>query len=237
MDTLRVLLAVVAAVPAAWLALVFADRVPGSRPLFRPWPPVPFPRGLSLGEASVYPLTGLFFVLGAWRFDEVGYLVVYLALFTALMGLSVIDMQTLRLPDRLVFPSIVVLLVAVAVSAVVDGSLTPVTGALTGGAIYFGILFLAHLVHPAGMGFGDVKLAFLMGMALGWPTEGGLDAFVLVLWAMLAGFGLGSVIGIGILVVRGRSAAYPFGPFLALGAVTVMLLAPDLVSEGVRLAF
>jgi leader peptidase (prepilin peptidase)/N-methyltransferase len=163
--------------------------------------------------------------------------VAYLALFTSLIALSVIDMQTLRLPDRLVFPSVLVGAAAVAISAVVDGSITPVVGALTGAFIYFGVLLVAHLLHPAGMGFGDVKLAFLMGMALGWPTEGGLDAFVLVVWAMLVGFGLGSVIGIGILVVRGRSAAYPFGPFLAVGSVAVMLLAPDLLPDGTGLAF
>lgn len=237
MDELRVILAVLAAFPAGWLALVFADRVPGARPTFRPWPPVPFPRGLSLGDGSVYPLTAGLFALGALRFDEPAYLAAYLALFTVLIGLSVIDMETLRLPDRLVGPSVLVGALAVGVSAAVDGSLTPIAGALTGAAIYFGILLVTHLIHPAGMGFGDVKLAFLMGMALGWPTEGGLAAFALVMWAMLVGFGLGSVIGIVILVVRGRSAAYPFGPFLALGAVGVMLLAPDLLPAGTKLAF
>ena len=115
-------------------------------------------------------------MLGALRFEEPAYLAVYLALFTVLIALSVIDMETLRLPDRLVGPSVLVGVVVVGVSAVVDGSITPVAGALTGAAIYFGILLLTHLIHPAGMGFGDVKLAFLMGMALGWPTEGGLAA-------------------------------------------------------------
>jgi leader peptidase (prepilin peptidase)/N-methyltransferase len=198
---------------------------------------VPFPRGLSLRDGSVYPLTAIVFVLGALRYDEAAYLVAYLALFTVLMALSVIDMETLRLPDRLVGPSVLVGAVAVGASAVAEGSLDPVAGALTGAAIYFGILLVTHLIHPAGMGFGDVKLAFLMGMALGWPTEGGVAALALVMWAMLAGFGLGSVIGIVILVVRGRSAAYPFGPFLAMGAVGVMLLAPDLLPEGTKLAF
>src|SRR5690606_24430142 len=143
----------------------------------------------------------------------------------------------LRLPDRLVFPSVLVGLGVVAVSAVVEGSITPVVGALTGAGIYFGFLLLTHLVYPAGMGFGDVKMAFLMGLALGWPTEGGVAVLVLVMWAMLAGFGLGSVIGVAILVIRGRSQAYPFGPFLALGAVAVILLAPDLLPAGHPLTF
>lgn len=237
MDELRVLAAVVLALPAGWLALVFADRVPGARPTFRPWPAVPFPRGLSLGDGFVYPVTAAAFVLAALRFDEPAFLAGYLALFTVLIGLSVIDIQTLRLPDRLVFPSILVGAAAVGVSAVADGSITPVVGALTGAALYFGFLLAAHLIHPAGMGFGDVKLAFLMGMALGWPTHGGLQVLALVMWAMLAGFGLGSVIGIGILVVRGRSAAYPFGPFLALGAGAVILAAPHLLPPGTALAF
>jgi leader peptidase (prepilin peptidase)/N-methyltransferase len=87
------------------------------------------------------------------------------------------------------------------------------------------------------MGFGDVKLAFLLGLYLGWPTGGGIEAFVMVVWAMLIGFGLGSVIGIGVLAVKGRSTPYPFGPFLVVGAVTVILVAPQLVADRTTLLF
>lgn len=185
----------------------------------------------------MYPVTALVFVLGGLRFDEVFPLVAYLALFTVLVALSFIDLETLRLPDRLVLPSAGASLLVIAAWAVLEGELVGFTGALLGGVIYFGVLLLAHLASPRGMGFGDVKLAFLMGLYLGWPAGGGLEAFAAVVWAMLIGFGAGSVIGIGILILRGRSAPYPFGPFLVFGAVTVMLSAPDLLPDAHKLLF
>lgn len=230
-------LAALAALPAAWLALVFADRIPDAHPLFRPFPSAPFPRGMSMADASLYPLTALLFVLGGLRFDEPGYLLAYLGLFTVLIALSIIDIATLRLPDRLVFPSIGVTLVVICGACIADRSTGQLQSALAGALLYFGVLFLAHVVYPAGMGFGDVKMAFLMGLFLGWPTTGGVDVVVVVMWAMLAGFGLGSILGIGILIFRGRSSPYPFGPFLALGAVIVMLVTPDLVPVSTSLRF
>lgn len=236
-DDLRVLLSALAAIPAGWVSLILAERIPDAQPLLRPFPRFPFPRGVGLGDGFVYLLVAALFVLGALRFDEGAYLVAYLALFTVLVALSVIDVQTLRLPDRLVFPSVGAGLVLLAVVSLVDGSADQLASGVIGGVIYFAILLLAHVIYPPGMGFGDVKMAFLMGMFLGWPVTGALEVFVLVMWAMLLGFGLGSVIGIGVLVVRGRSTPYPFGPFLALGAVLVMLAAPSLLPSSADLRF
>src|SRR5829696_5782032 len=118
-DDVRVLLSALAAIPAGWVSLVLADRIPDAQPLLRPFPRFPFPRGVALGDGFVYLLVAALFVLGALRFDEGAYLVAYLAVFTVLVALSVIDIQTLRLPDRLVLPSIgasLVLLVAVSVA-------------------------------------------------------------------------------------------------------------------------
>jgi leader peptidase (prepilin peptidase)/N-methyltransferase len=192
---------------------------------------------MPLTEGVTYLVTAAAFALGAARFDEVGYLAAYLALFTVLIALSVIDGETLRLPDRLVFPSVVASLVVIGIASLVDGSAEQLGGAAIGAFCYFGILLIAHLVYPAGMGFGDVKLAFLLGLYLGWPTGDGMQAFVAVVWAMLLGFGLGSVIGIGVLAVKGRSTPYPFGPFLVIGAGAVMLLLPELVAEPDKLLF
>jgi leader peptidase (prepilin peptidase)/N-methyltransferase len=156
---------------------------------------------------------------------------------TGLAPRSVIDMETLRLPDRLVFPSVGISLVVIVGASLADRSSDQIGGAVIGAFVYFGILLLAHLVYPAGMGFGDVKLAFLLGLYLGWPTGGGMEAFVVVIWAMLVGFGLGSVIGIGVLAIKGRSTPYPFGPFLVAGAVIVMLVTPELVPNPDTLLF
>jgi leader peptidase (prepilin peptidase)/N-methyltransferase len=80
------------------------------------------------------------------------------------------------------------------------------------------------------MGFGDVKLAAVMGLYLGWLAPSYTGVFALVLWGMLVGFVAGSVVGIVMLVTRRRSTPIPFGPFLATGALTVVLIGQHLVS-------
>ena len=94
---------------------------------------------------------------------------------------------------------------------------------------YFVFLFVAHIVYPPGMGFGDVKMSLVLGLHLGFLAVSWETTLALVLWAMLAGFGLGSIAGIGVLIVRGKSAGYPFGPFLAFGAVLVILFSDAVI--------
>jgi leader peptidase (prepilin peptidase)/N-methyltransferase len=73
------------------------------------------------------------------------------------------------------------------------------------------------------MGFGDVKLALLMGLSLGWVANGAGSAAYLVMIALFIGCLVGIVFGLGVRVVRGRSGAFPFGPALAFGTVFVVL--------------
>ena len=185
----------------------------------------------------VYPLTVLAFVLAAARFEPIAVLVPYLGLFTVFVALSVIDFETLRLPDRLVLPSIGVSAVTILVVSLTVLELDNALAAGLGGLLYFGIMLATHLVYPRGMGFGDVKLSFLMGMYLGWPATALVGSLAAVVWAMLFGFALGSVIGLGLLIFKGRSAPYPFGPFLVLGTVAAILLLPTLLPSGAHLTF
>ena len=117
-------------------------------------------------------------------------------------------------------PALVVSIPWIAVTSIVDGEPELIRFALVGGAIYFGFLFIAHLISPRGMGFGDVKLAAVMGLFVGWLGTTYVEALALVLWAMLIGFASGSVFGFAVLL-RSASAdrPFPFGPFLALGTV------------------
>lgn len=227
----------IAAVPAAWLALVLVDRIPDASSLVRPAPAFPLPRGRRGLDLAAYPVMVALFVLVGTRFEEALPVVAHAALCLVLVALSVIDIETLRLPDRLTFPTAAAAALVIAGSAWVGDEWVQLTGAAVGAVTYFGVLLVAHLVHPRGMGFGDVKLAFVMGLFLGWPSGGGLASVVVVVWAMLIGFGLGSVLGMGILVVRGRSAPYPFGPFLVAGTVAVILSAPTLLPSSVELLF
>ncbi|WP_432099488.1 prepilin peptidase [Streptomyces sp. WAC 04229] len=128
--------------------------------------------------------------------------------------LAVVDLRVRRLPDPLTLPlagAAVALLGLAALLPEHAGEWTTVLlGALALGAGYL-VLFL---INPAGMGFGDVKLALTAGAVLGWygwPT---------LMLGTFAGFLLGAFYGGALLVARraGRKTAIPFGPFLIAGA-------------------
>jgi leader peptidase (prepilin peptidase)/N-methyltransferase len=125
-----------------------------------------------------------------------------------LVAVSAIDLEHRIVPNRIVLPAAVVVLVA---QTALHPSPAWLLGAL-GGA---GFLFAAALVHPSGMGMGDVKLALLLGAMLG--------ASVAV--ALMVGM-LAALVPVAVLVTRhGRAArrmAIPFAPFLAFGGVVAL---------------
>ena len=130
----------------------------------------------------------------------------------------------------LVLPALVASIPVIAVVSIVEDVPESIRYALVGGGIYFGFLFVAHLISPRGMGFGDVKLAAVMGLYVGWLGSDVTQALALVLWAMLIGFASGSVFGFVVLLRRRRNRPFPFGPFLALGTVAAVLLSRGLVT-------
>ncbi len=102
-------------------------------------------------------------------------------------------------------------------------------GALIGGVAYAGGLALTLvlyelIVRREGMGMGDVKLAATLGLWLGYLHP------ILVLYALIAASVVGLVVGAAIFVVRRESRPYPFGPWLALGAV-VTIVASDWILD------
>jgi leader peptidase (prepilin peptidase)/N-methyltransferase len=171
------------------------------------------------------------FLSAGWRFEEASWseMLAFCALFGVLAALSAIDMEHYRLPDLIVLPALAASIPWIALTSIVDGDSERIGYALAGGAIYFGILFVAHLISPRGMGFGDVKLAAVMGLYVGWLGTSFTEALALVLWAMLIGFATGSVFGFAVLLRRRRNRPFPFGPFLALGTVAAVLLSRGLV--------
>jgi leader peptidase (prepilin peptidase) / N-methyltransferase len=131
---------------------------------------------------------------------------------SVLVVLSLIDAESRRLPNRIVLPSAA--LVLAARLATEPEHWQAWLGASLGA---FACFFVLALIVPAGLGMGDVKLMLLLGAALGAG----------VLPALLLGVLAGGVAGMVALVCEGRDArrkAIPYGPFLAFGAVAVMLL-------------
>ena len=146
--------------------------------------------------------------------------VAYLVLTAALLALAVIDLETYLLPNRIVYPLTVAMLVLLPLGLLADDDAGAIGRGLLAGVIAFAAFFVLHLVSPRSMGFGDVKLSFTLGLSLGCVGWGEM------VLGLFLGFLYGAVIGIVLITVskRGRGQAVPFGPFLAAGAVTALLV-------------
>jgi leader peptidase (prepilin peptidase) / N-methyltransferase len=172
------------------------------------------------------------FALFASRYADDLVIVPLLVLAASLVAVTVIDLQLLRIPDRVTFPTLALslpLTLAVSIHHDLQGAFV---GALVGAATYFVALLLPHLVYPRGMGFGDVKLALVMGLYLGWlgwsdlhPVGGPVQ---LVLYGLMLGCALGVVFGLLSVAITRRRGEFPFGPALAAACVVVVYYAPDL---------
>ena len=175
--------------------------------------------------AAVEGSTAVLFAAAALRFGVDAALPAYLAFFASLLAVSVIDLEHKIIPNRIVYPTIAVCLPLLALAALVDGDGGRLVRALLGAALAWAVLLLVHLVSPAGMGFGDVRLAFVLGLMLGWLSLSHVVA------GLFLGFALGAVVGLGLVIVAGRSRkdAVPFGPFLAGGAILAVLVGRPLI--------
>lgn len=169
-----------------------------------------------------YPLTELTLgalyaatVLVLW--DDPGEVALGLVFVTVLLAVTLTDLERRIVPNKILSVGAVL---AVAIAAVADPASLPerAIAAIAAG----GLLFLAALAYPRGMGLGDVKLAATMGLFLGRNVAPAI--FV----ALLAG----AAVGLAMIVLEGASArkrAIPFAPFLALGGVVGLLAGDQLI--------
>jgi leader peptidase (prepilin peptidase)/N-methyltransferase len=164
----------------------------------------PLARAAIVGVGSVLAL-GSFIHFGL---DEEG---LFAAAFVVVLGLlTVIDLEQRRLPNRIVLPGAAVAFAAQV--AMQPDRLLEWTLAAVGAALFF---FVPLLFYPSGMGMGDVKLALMLGAALGTSV---------VVALLVASFAV-AFAGIVMIIRHGSSArkrAVPFGPFLAAGAVVAL---------------
>jgi leader peptidase (prepilin peptidase)/N-methyltransferase len=177
---------------------------------------------------AVWIANGVLWGLVANTFHRWWVVAAYLTVSSMLLAVSVIDLQVYRIPDKIVFPFLAGSLVflPVATRAVVGSNSDAIRifgNALVGMVAFFLVLFIPHLIYPKGMGFGDVKLALVMGLYLGWLGVTKFDAFYLVMVALFLGCLLGVVFGLIVSAVRRKGGAFPFGPALAAAALFVML--------------
>ena len=144
-------------------------------------------------------------------------LVLELPFAAMLIAVAGIDLEHRIIPNKIVVPMAVF---GIAATAAVRPDF--LVEALIGGAAAFTFMLVIALVHPKGMGMGDVKLAGVMGVFLGLS----------VVPALLLGFLSGSVVGMAVIAkhgAAGRKRGVPFAPFLALGGLVALLVGPELV--------
>ncbi len=170
-----------------------------------------------------YPLveaaTAALFVALALRLGLTWALPAYLVCFASLVALSVIDLDHGVLPSRIIYPTLIASGALLVVAAVAEDRWADLGHAVVGAVaawVFFGLLWLAY---PAGMGFGDVRLAPLLGTHLGFLSL--MHVFVGIFSAAL----LGAVSGLALQALgrRGGRDPIPFGPFLALGTLVTVL--------------
>ncbi|MFI7323626.1 prepilin peptidase [Streptomyces rubiginosohelvolus] len=147
-------------------------------------------------------------------------LVGWLVLAPVAVLLAVVDRRVHRLPDPLTLPLAAAAVLLLGGAALLPGHAGSWTSGLLGGLALGGFYLLLFLINPNGMGFGDVKLAVALGVALGW--YGWTVLFV----GGFAGFLFGAAYGLALVLLRraGRRTGIPFGPFMIAGALTGVLL-------------
>ncbi len=190
---------------------------------------IPEPQPLRIGDRLALALfTAAAFTAAAIRFGPTAELPICLFLFAALITVSAIDLRVHRLPNIVVAPTLAIGLVAMAVVSLVRGDWGPMGLALLGAAMFFVLLLVPHLISPRGMGFGDVKLAAVLGLAVGWVAPTVAGTISLVFAAAVLGLVLGVLLGV---VFRaGWRGTFPLGPALAVAAVVVILWSESIVA-------
>ena len=149
--------------------------------------------------------------------DDPGQLALGLVFVAMLAAITLTDLEQRIIPNKILIAGAVA---GLAIAAATDPSSLPERGIAAAAA--GGLLLLIALAYPRGMGMGDVKLAFVMGLFLGSAVSVALAVGVIT----------GALVGMGVMLRRGsgaRKLAVPFGPFLALGGVVALLAGDQLV--------
>lgn len=194
---------------------------------------------VELGTAAAFvvvaAILGPQLVLGTAVLPLIAELVVLLALLylaAVSIALAAIDLDVHRLPNSIVLPAYLVGGVALTVAAIAAGDLVSLARAAAGAGILFAFYLVLALIAPRGMGMGDVKLAGVLGLFLGWF---GWEALAV---GALAAFLLGGLYGVILILGRRarRTTGIPFGPWMLAGA-WVGILFGEPIARGYLAAF
>lgn len=176
-----------------------------------------------------YPLVELgcaaLFAGTAARFGYQWVLPTYLVLFAGLFALSCIDLERLLLPKVIVYPLTLLVAALLLLAALATGDWHAFVVAVLCAVAWFAVFFVLNFISPRVLGFGDVRLALVLGLALGWLGIG------YVLLGFFAANLIGALIGIVLIATKHltRSDRIPYGVFLALGCAFSVFAGPELL--------
>ena len=163
---------------------------------------------------------GVVATIGIVRHADVGALPAFLTFAVALVVLAAIDLECRLLPNRIVYPTTLVTLALLVVAGATGDDWAMLGRAALAGSVAFTAMTTLALISPAGFGMGDAKLSFVIGLVLGWLG-----------WSQLvAGFSIAflanATVALALLATRRitRKDSLPLGPFLALGAIVVLIV-------------
>ena len=190
----------------------------------------------SCGEpiARRYPMVelgmGVLFAAVAARIGLDWSLPGFLLFAWVLLVVSIIDIDTRKIPNRIMYPLTPALLVLMVAAALLSAEPPRALAALVGGLGAFVVLLIIALMQPRGMGMGDVKLAGFIGIALGYLGYG------FVVLGIFGGFLVGGVVSVLLLATRarGRRDMIPFGPYLAIGGLGALLVGAPVLDAYLR---
>ncbi len=175
---------------------------------------------------AVELLTAGLFAGVAARFGYDWAVPAYLVLFAGLVALSWIDVEHMILPKTIVYPVSVLVAALLLIPAGVYDAWHSYWVAWAFAAGWFLLFYLMWFASPRLLGFGDVRLAPVLGLSLGWL------GWRYVLLGFLAANLIGAMIGGGLIVAKKaeRQSRVPYGVFLALGTAVAIYAGPELIA-------
>ena len=170
---------------------------------------------LSTGLIFLQIFNFKFLIFNEFSISQFINLIYYLLIVSFLIIIFVYDLKHYIIPDKIVYPAIIVSLISIFLNYEL---LNPLFSASGAGLFFFLVILLTK---GKGMGMGDVKLAFLMGLILGWPN---------ILIALLLSFFSGAIVGVSLILFRKKKmkSQIPFGPFLSGATILVIIFGSNL---------
>jgi leader peptidase (prepilin peptidase)/N-methyltransferase len=188
---------------------------------------------ISIRYLLVEVACGALFAGTAARFGHQWDLPAFLALGAGLLALSCIDVEHMILPKVIVYPLTVLVAALLLMAAAATGQWHQFVIGLICAVAWFAVFLLMNLASPQLLGFGDVRLALVLGLSLGWLGIG----YVLV--GFFAANLIGAVVGVALIATKHmeRQSRLPYGVFLALGCGVAVFAGPEILRPFTNYSF